>query len=106
MLLAGTEETSVALMPDGSLAMDPDGIRVDTSIDKTQIRQKASDIGMDLVELSLNEADITTLLKRIDSNLTPAEDPDAIWVDDAWWLIWPALLLMLGWFRRGWTMQW
>jgi Ca-activated chloride channel family protein len=28
------------------------------------------------------------------------------WKDQGFWLAWPAALLMLIWFRRGWTMRW
>jgi Ca-activated chloride channel family protein len=46
------------------------------------------------------------LLRTIESNLRQADDPDAQWTDAGWWFVWPALLLALPWFRRGWTMQW
>ena len=33
-----------------------------------------------------------------------AENPDARWQDEAWWLLWPMLLIVLFWFRRGWVL--
>ena len=47
-----------------------------------------------------------SLLARMASHLAQASDPDAQWRDEGWWLLWPAALLMLLWFRRGWTMRW
>ncbi len=51
-------------------------------------------------------------LHRIDGLLNAAyaraqlEDVDQPWEDRAHWLAWPAALLLLAWFRRGWTMRW
>lgn len=106
MLLVGTEDESVALMPDGSIARNLDGTRIDTSIDMRRMKQIAADLNISIIRLTPNDDDISALFNRINSTLELAADPDAIWVDDAWWLLWPAMLLMLAWFRRGWTMQW
>ncbi len=106
MLLVGTEDESVALMPDGSIAKNRDGTRIDTSVDIRRMRRIAADLNISIIRLTPNDDDIAALLNRINSTLEQAVDPDAIWVDDAWWLLWPAMLLMLAWFRRGWTMQW
>lgn len=35
-----------------------------------------------------------------------AQDDRQQWEDRGWLLAWPAALLMLFWFRRGWTMRW
>ncbi len=35
-----------------------------------------------------------------------ARDERQRWQDRGWILAWPAMLLVLLWFRRGWTMQW
>lgn len=35
-----------------------------------------------------------------------AQDDRLQWEDRGWWLVWPAALLTLIWFRRGWTMRW
>lgn len=51
-------------------------------------------------------------IRRIDGLLNAAyrraqlDDADQPWEDRAHWLAWPAALLLLLWFRRGWTMRW
>jgi Ca-activated chloride channel homolog len=51
-------------------------------------------------------------VRRLDRLLNAAyrqallEDADQPWQDQGHWLAWPAALLMLLWFRRGWTMRW
>jgi len=34
------------------------------------------------------------------------DDPGARWSDVGYWLAWPAALLTLLWFRKGWTVRW
>ena len=105
-LVVGTDEGGVALMPDGSPVMDSGGGRLDTSIDVPLLRRVASEADVAVVRASTGDADIRQLSRTIQSNLRLADDPDAEWRDQGWWLLWPAALLALLWFRRGWTMQW
>ena len=105
-LVVGTEEGGVALMPDGSPVMASTGGRLDTQIDASLLRRASSEAGIAVVRLETGDGDVRALQRTIESNLRLADDPDAQWQDAGWWLIWPALLLALPWFRRGWTMQW
>ena len=105
-LIVGTDAGGVALMPDGSPAMASSGGRIDTTIDTAVLARVESEAGMPVVRAQAGDNDVRQLLRHIQSNLNLANDPDAQWADQGWWLLWPALLLTLFWFRRGWTMQW
>jgi Ca-activated chloride channel family protein len=105
-LVVGTDAGGVALLPDGSPVMAAGGGRLDTSIDASLLRRAGSEANISIVRAGAGDADIRQLLRTIQSNLKLADDPDAQWLDQAWWLLWPAALLSLLWFRRGWTMQW
>jgi Ca-activated chloride channel family protein len=105
-LVVGTDEGGVALMPDGSPVMADGGARLETRVDASLLRRVASEANMSVVRASTGDADIRQLTRTIQSNLRLADDPDAEWRDQGWWLLWPAALLSLLWFRRGWTMQW
>ncbi|MGB5164760.1 MAG: VWA domain-containing protein [Woeseiaceae bacterium] len=105
-LVVGTDEGGVAFMPDGSPVMASGGGRLDTSVDAAMLRRVSSEAGVSVVRAEAGDADIRKLSRAIQSNLQLADDPDAEWNDQAWWLLWPAALLSLLWFRRGWTMQW
>lgn len=80
------------------LAMLPEGVR-DRGIDA---------LAAPVVAVTPDEADI----RRIDGLLNAAyaraqlADADQPWEDRAHWLAWPAALLLVFWFRRGWTMRW
>jgi Ca-activated chloride channel family protein len=106
VLVVGTDQGGVALLPDGSPVMADGGNRLDTSIDTSVLRRVAAEANMSVVRAATGNSDILQLMRTIQSNLRLADDPDAEWRDQGWWLMWPALLLSLLWFRRGWTMQW
>lgn len=105
-LVVGTDEGGVAFMPDGTPVMAQAGGRLDTAIDASLLKRVASEAKVSVVRATSGDADIRQLMGVIQSNLQMAGDPDAEWLDQAWWLLWPAALLTLLWFRRGWTMQW
>ena len=104
-LVIGTNEGGVALMPDGAPVLAEGGGRLDTSVD-TSVLRMIREANVPVVRATVGDNDIRQLLRVIESNLQQADDPDARWRDQGWWLLWPAALLVLLWFRRGWTMQW
>ncbi len=105
-LVLGSDEGGVALMPDGSPVIGAAGGRLDTAVDADVLRRIEREARVPVIRASHGDADIRRLLQRIESSLAQADDPNAQWRDQAWWLLWPAALLTLLWFRRGWTMQW
>lgn len=64
--------------------------------------------GVTVVRVAPDLSDVA----RIDRMLAAAQaraalaDADQPWQDRGSWLIWPAAVLILLWFRRGWTMRW
>ena len=105
-LVVGTDAGGVALMPDGSAVLDSGGGRMDTSIDMGVLDRLESEAGVPVVRASTGSSDVRELMRRIESNLRLADDPNAQWLDEAWWFVWPAAFMTLLWFRRGWTMRW
>lgn len=105
-LVVGTNEGGVALMPDGSPVAGTGGARLDTRVNTNVLRQVEDASGMVITRMRTDDSDLRTLLARMASHLAAAADPESQWRDEGWWLLWPAALLMLFWFRRGWTMQW
>jgi Ca-activated chloride channel homolog len=62
----------------------------------------------DVVPVSIDNADIETLERRIATHFQAAQGDafGAQWQDDGYWLLLPAALLSLFWFRRGTTVPW
>ena len=55
-----------------------------------------------------DDQDVTALHRRIQRHLVNAieADEELQWRDSGYLLVWPLALLILIWFRRGWTIQW
>ncbi len=61
-----------------------------------------------IVEITADNSDILQIERAVRSAYAAAlaDDDRLDWDDRGWILGWPALLLILFWFRRGWTMKW
>ncbi|MGI9415922.1 MAG: VWA domain-containing protein, partial [Hyphomicrobiales bacterium] len=64
--------------------------------------------GAAVVTATPDAADIAEINRRVASAYRDAlaKDERQKWDDQGWILAWPAALLLLFWFRRGWTMRW
>ncbi|WP_119168163.1 VWA domain-containing protein [Algihabitans albus] len=64
--------------------------------------------GATVVRGTPDRSDVAQLNRRIASayRAALARDERLDWADKGWILAWPAALLTLLWFRRGWTMRW
>ncbi|MHA7815611.1 MAG: VWA domain-containing protein [Pseudohaliea sp.] len=105
-LVVGRDEGGVALLPDGSPVLAPGGGPLDTRIDPGPLRDAEREAAVPVLRARADDGDTRALLRHIASQQLAANDPDAHWKDQAWLILWPALLLALSWFRRGWTMRW
>lgn len=81
------------------LTMLPDGDRI---IQLDTLRNAG------VVPFANDGRDITQLQRQIQSAYSAALDADdrLDWQDQGWLLVWPAALLFLLWFRRGWVIRW
>ncbi len=64
--------------------------------------------GTAVVQVTADAADVAEIDRRVASAYRDAlaRDERQQWTDSGWILAWPALFLVLFWFRRGWTMRW
>ena len=105
-LIVGTNKGGVAFLPDGSPVLRDTGERLDTAIEPAALRRIGRAADMPIIRATAGDGDLRVLLRRIESNLQQADDPDARWRDEGVRALWPAAFLLLLWFRRGWTMRW
>ncbi|HAN29643.1 MAG TPA: VWA domain-containing protein [Haliea salexigens] len=104
-LIMGTDAGGVALLPDGKPVLGPGGGALQTAIDGDLLARVSRETGLTVVRSEPGDGDIRRLLRLVESNLLQADDPDAEWHDEGWLLLWPALLLVLYGFRRGWVLR-
>jgi Ca-activated chloride channel family protein len=58
--------------------------------------------------VTVDDTDVRRINRSIASHLTAVQqdDSEGRWRDEGWWLVLPLVFLTLGWFRKGWTVQW
>ncbi|MEM1044622.1 MAG: VWA domain-containing protein [Pseudomonadota bacterium] len=102
-LIIGTETGGPVTLPDGTFATGPDGNRVRAAVDPSEL-DLLRRAGVTIVRAGLGDADIRAIERRMESALRAAGDAedDARWQDRGYFLIWPAAILCLFWFRKGW----
>lgn len=61
-----------------------------------------------VVTVSADTRDVEQAVRNIDAAYQAAlsQDEKAKWRDQGVWFAWPAALILLFWFRRGWSMRW
>ncbi|MCB1485997.1 MAG: VWA domain-containing protein [Bauldia sp.] len=93
--VAALNESSV---PVAVLSMLPDGIR-DRGFDQ---------LSVPVIPVTPDDSDVRQIDRLLNAAYRQAmlENSDQPWQDRGPWLALPAALLILLWFRRGWTMRW
>lgn len=76
--------------------------------DETGMEDLTNLNGLTRIALTPDGADVAAIERRLTSAYRNALSADERqrWDDRGWVLAWPAGLLVLLWFRRGWTMRW
>lgn len=75
-------------------------------LEEETLKALADDADGHYVELTVDDRDIRQINRRIDSHYVVLENSALPWKDSGYWLLLPAMLLFLMWFRRGWTLTW
>ena len=77
-------------------------------VDRAGLAAVASASLGSILEVSLDDTDVTSITRRIRTHLVDTLDRDdaLAWRDNGYPLVWAVAFCMLFWFRRGWTVQW
>ncbi len=105
-LVVGTEAGGAVRFEDGSLALDSVGRPLRAAVDQGLLAGLEAR-GVPVVRSSVDQGDVMRLVRRIRSNRERAGEDQALpFRDEGYWLLFPAALIGLLWYRRGFTMQW
>jgi len=75
-------------------------------LESSALKSLAREAGGYYQSLSLDKEDVKKLNRRINNSLVIVDDDSRPWVDAGYYLIYPIALMMLLWFRKGWTLRW
>jgi len=88
------------------LAAGNSNIVSDNPIDLDGLKKLASRTGGRLVEVTVDDSDIQTLNQAVERNMQLNGESAMPWKDMGYGLLFPMVLIMLLWFRKGWLVQW
>lgn len=75
-------------------------------LERRSLEALASATGGSYQDLTVDDSDVRRLNRKIDSHYVIIEDSALPWLDSGYVLVYPAMILFLFWFRRGWTLTW
>lgn len=105
-LILGTDKGGPVTRPDGTFVTGQSGERVIAAVKDADLK-RLRDAGVSVVRAGVGNKDIVAVERQVASNLQAAlnADSDADFEDMGWMFVWPAALLCLLWFRKGWTFR-
>ncbi len=86
----------------GSEAETPDV----APLEKAALQSLAAAVNGEYVSLTVDDADVRQINRRVNSHYVVVEDSALPWLDSGYPLVFPAMILFLMWFRKGWTLTW
>ncbi|CAA0078280.1 Uncharacterised protein [Halioglobus japonicus] len=75
-------------------------------LEQAALETLASAVNGNYVSLTVDDADVRQINRRVDSHYVVVEDSALPWLDSGYPLVFPAMILFLMWFRKGWTLTW
>ena len=108
VLAVGTREGGPVPMGENRFRTDASGRRVVATLDEAGLQALKDRGAAEVMSSTVDDSDVGRIQRRVQSNLAArrAEDGGLRWKDEGWWLVIPTILVFLGMFRRGWTVQW
>lgn len=108
LLALGTQEGGLVRVHSGDYQIATQGLPTHARRDDEGLHLLKDKAGVMVVSTTADERDLDALEGMIAVARVQAaeDDPRARWRDEGLWLVWPALLLMLVLFRRGWSVRW
>jgi len=77
------------------------------ALDEESLSGAASALGGRLEPVSVDDSDVRSLSRRLDTRpIAAPADEGQRWRDAGYYLLYPIGLLVLLWFRQGWAIRW
>lgn len=80
--------------------------RANTGFDRQALLQFARQTGGKLIDNTVDTTDVVKMSKHLQRRYRAQQDSLLPWEDAGYWLVWPLLLVVASWFRRGFTYSW
>ena len=75
-------------------------------LERESLQALAAAVQGHYIALTVDDTDVRQINRRVDSHYVVVEDSALPWLDSGYPLVFPAMILFLMWFRKGWTLTW
>ena len=83
-----------------------DPLQSDAPLARRQLKALANQVSGTLIDDTVDAQDMVAVARALNDAYVIVDDQALPWEDGGYLLVFPALLLSLLWFRRGWTQAW
>ncbi|MFM2586772.1 vWA domain-containing protein [Vibrio sp. TBV020] len=88
------------------LAAGNQSVQSNNPVDIASLKELANRTGGHLIELSVDDSDVKKLDSYVERNMQLNGESSMPWKDMGYGLLFPIIVIMLLWFRKGWLVQW
>jgi len=88
------------------LAAGNQSVKSNNPVDIASLKELAKRTGGHLIELSVDDSDVEKLDSYVERNMQLNGESSMPWKDMGYGLLFPIIVIMLLWFRKGWLVQW
>jgi Ca-activated chloride channel family protein len=108
VLAVGTAKGGPVRSGGEGFVIDPQGLRVTSSLDRQGLEALEARAGVYVVGVTPDNADIEMLVRKVRTHFksVQAVDDRIPWEDKGYYLLFLLLPLSTLWFRKGWTIRW
>lgn len=108
ILAVGTSQGGPITMGSNRFKLNKNGSRKIAKLDVENLKELRDDYNIPVTTITLDNSDVEWIQKNIQTHLQVVQQVEAKtqWIEYGYYLLFPLVLLMLLWFRKGWLVKW
>lgn len=108
VLAVGTKTGAPISIGNNKFRMNKNGTRKIAKMNVDSFKNLRDSYGIKVISVTVNNDDVEWIQRNIKTHLEVAQQHtmDTNWIEYGYYLVFPLIILMLYWFRRGWSVKW
>lgn len=108
VLAVGTSKGGPITMGSNRFRLNKNGSRKIAKLDVESLKQLRDDYNIPVTTITIDNSDVEWIQRNIQTHLQVVQQVEAKtkWIEYGYYLLFPLVILMLFWFRKGWLVKW